>query len=296
MGMTAMLKHVVASALALGLATPALAQETVRFAVTDVEGLESLQREWTPFRDALEELTEYEIAFFPVSNRTAAAEALEAERVDFVLTGPAEYVVMNKRTNAQPVVGFGRPDYFSGIIVLASSGITEVAQLEGERIALGDIGSTSSHIAPSQLLVDYGIDPQSDIEVIHTSEPIQWESLKRGDVAAVGMNYMSDFITLRDQETELPPGAFRVIARGPDLPNDILMAGDHVPAEVVGTVRAAFADHGDRLIEAVTAPGGENEKYAGMAFVPEVKDSDYDYIRRAYAAIGFPEYGAFVGD
>jgi phosphonate transport system substrate-binding protein len=292
-----MMKTVLAGALALGaLAAPAAAQETVRFAVTDVEGLESLQREWTPFRDTLEEITGYEIEFFPVSNRTAAAEALDAERVDFVLTGPAEYVVMNKRTNARPVVGFGRPDYFSGIIVLAESGISEVSQLEGETIALGDIGSTSSHIAPSQLLVDYGIDPQTDVDVLHTSEPIQWESLKRGDVAAVGMNYMSDFITLRDQETELAPGAFRVIARGPDLPNDILMAGDHVSDEVVETIRSAFAEHEAELIEAVTAPGGENEKYAGMAFVPDVKDSDYDYIRRAYAAIGFPEYGEFVGD
>ena len=289
-----MLKSVLAGALALGLSVLPAAAQTVRFAVTDVEGLESLQREWGPFRDRLAELIGAEVDFFPVSSRTAASEALEAERVDFVLTGPAEYVVLNKRTNAAPVVGFSRPDYFSGIIVLANSGITAPAQLRGKKIALGDIGSTSSHIGPSQLLVDYGIDPQSDIEVLHTSEPIQWESLKRGDVAAVGMNYMSDFIPLRAGEPS--PGAFRVIARGPDLPNDVLMAGDHVAPELVETVRAAFADHGDELVDAVVDVGGENEKYAGMAFVPEVKDSDYDYVRRAYAAIGYPEYADFVGD
>ena len=282
------------AALSLLAGGTAAAQE-IRFAVTDVEGLESLQREWTPFRDRLEELTGLEIDFFPVSNRTVAAEALDAERVDFVLTGPAEYVVMRKRTNAVPVVGFGRPDYFSGIIVMAGSGITSVAELEGRKVALGDIGSTSSHIAPSQLLVDYGIDPQSDIEVVHTSEPIQWESLKRGDVAAVGMNYMSDFIPLRDED-DMAPGAFRVIARGPDLPNDILMAGDHVDAEMVEAVRAAFADNSDRLVSAVLEPGGENTKYDGMAFYADVKDSDYDYIRAAYAAIGYPEFSDFVGD
>ncbi len=120
----------VAAALLVAVAAPARAQD-IRLAVTDVEGLESLQREWTPFRDTLEELTGLEVAFVPVNNRTVAAEALDAERVDFVLTGPAEYVVMRKRTNAVPVVGFGRPDYFSGVIVMASSGISSVAELEG---------------------------------------------------------------------------------------------------------------------------------------------------------------------
>lgn len=289
-----MMNSVLAGVIALGLSVVPAAAQGIRFAVTDVEGLESLQREWGAFRDKLAELTGSEVDFFPVSNRTAAAEALDAERLDFVLTGPAEYVVMQKRTNAVPVVGFSRPDYFSGIIVMSNSGITAPAQLKGKKIALGDIGSTSSHIGPSQLLVDYSVDPQTDVEVLHTSEPIQWEALKRGDVAAVGMNYMADFLPLRTGEPA--PGAFRVIARGPDLPNDLLMAGDHVAPEVVETVRAAFADHGDELIAAIVDVGGENAKYAGMAFVPQVKDADYDYVRRAYAAIGYPEYADFVGD
>jgi phosphonate transport system substrate-binding protein len=299
-----MLKSILSAAalalsLSLGLgaaAGPAQAQEAVRFAVTDVKGLEQLQRDWQPLRDKLEELTGLDIEFFPVSSRTAAVEALQAERLEFVLTGPAEYVVMNKLTGAEPIVGFGRPDYFSGIVVLANSGISTVSELKGKKVALGDIGSTSSHLAPSQLLADYGLDPARDIEVIHTSEPIQWESLKRGDVAAVGMNYMSDFIKLREAESELPPGAFKVIARGPDLPNDVLMAAAHADPDVVETMRAAFVEHSDALTRAVVAPGGENTKYEGMAFVPEVEDADYDYVRHAYAAIGYPEYGAFVGD
>ncbi len=80
-------------------------------------------------------------------------------KVDFVLTGPAEYVVMRKRTDAQPIVGFSRPDYFSAIIVLADSGIDSVMDLKGKTIALGDIGSTSNHLAPAQVLADYGLNP-----------------------------------------------------------------------------------------------------------------------------------------
>ena len=61
-------------------------------------------------------------------------------------------------------------------------------------------------------------------------------------------------------------------------------------------IALGFADHGPDLVAAVVAQGGENAKYGGMAFHAEVKDSDDDYIRAAYGAIGFPEYADFVGD
>jgi phosphonate transport system substrate-binding protein len=271
--------------------------ETVRMAVTDVAGLEQLRREWSAFTEKMKDYTGYTIEFAPVTSRTAAVELLRSENVDLVLTGPAEYVVINKLTEAKPLLGFSRPDYFSGIIVMADSGITAVSQLEGKKVAMGDIGSTSSHLGPSAVLADYGIDPTQDIEVIHTADKIGYESLKRGDVAAWGTNYMSDFVPLRAAETALSPGAFRVIARGPDLPNDILMVGAHVSDEIAETIRAAVVEHSDDLIHAIVAEGGEeNQKYDGMQFIAEVKDSDYDYIRKAYATIGHPEFGEFVGD
>ena len=71
--------------------------ETIRFAVTDIAGLEDLQREYGAFRNTLAEATGYEIEFTAVASRTAAVEAMRAKQVDFVLTGPAEYVVFKKR-------------------------------------------------------------------------------------------------------------------------------------------------------------------------------------------------------
>ena len=73
--------------------------ETWKLAVTDVEGMERLQLEWGPFKDALEAATGDTFEFFAVNSRTAAAEALRGETVDFVVSGPAEYVVINKLTN-----------------------------------------------------------------------------------------------------------------------------------------------------------------------------------------------------
>jgi len=130
-------------------AAPAMA-EIFKLAVTDVEGLERLQTEWGPFKEQLEATTGHTFEFFPVNNRTAAAEALRAKRVDFVITGPAEYVVINKLTNATSVVGLSRPDYFCAIVVMADSPVVRPADLKGKKLAMDDIGSTrGTFVRPS---------------------------------------------------------------------------------------------------------------------------------------------------
>jgi phosphonate transport system substrate-binding protein len=277
-------------------ACPALAAEPLRLAITDVPGLEQLQVEWGPFKETLETATGLGFEFFPVTSRTVAAEGLRAEQVDFVLTGPAEYVVMRQRADAVPVVSFGRPDYFAGIVVMADSGITSVEDLRGRKIAFEDVGSTSNHLAPAQILADYGLVYGKDYQPVHTSGEIQHASLKRGDVAAIGVNYRTWTDRMRDRDTEVPPGAFRVLLRGGDLPNDVLMAGAHVDPATIERVRAAFAEDKRQMAAAILEGGDENAKYLGMGFVTAVEDRDYDYVRAMYATIGYPEFAEFLGE
>ncbi|MEL6680094.1 MAG: PhnD/SsuA/transferrin family substrate-binding protein, partial [Pseudomonadota bacterium] len=214
---------------ALALSTALAAQaDGWSIAVTDVEGMERLQLEWGPFKEALEAATGEEFEFFAVNSRTAAAEALRAETVDFVVSGPAEYVVINKLTNATPIIGLGRPDYHCAIVVRADSGINIPADLKGKTVAFGDIGSTSNMLCPMQVLADHGVDPINDIEKIHTSRNIAHEALKAGDVDALGSNAGS-WLRVRNSETDLPYGYFKMIARSGDLPNDMIMVGAHVP-------------------------------------------------------------------
>jgi phosphonate transport system substrate-binding protein len=283
-----------AGAFALCAVAASAAAEPIRMAVTDISGLEMLQAEFGAFRDALSKATGREVSFYPVSSRTAAVEAMRAERVDFVLTGPAEYVVFRKLANARPVVGFSRPDYYSALVVLAESGIHRLDQLKGKKVAFGPVGSTSDHLAPAQLLADAGLDPQRDVIATHIDRNVAWEALKRGDVAAVGLGYRK-LVIVRDKEKELPPGAFRVIARGADLPNDVLVAGPHVPAETVDLVKRTFVERSAELVAAILA-GDENQKYQGMQFVGNVDDHDYDYVRAMYRSIGHPQFADFVGE
>jgi len=282
-----------ASALAAISVTAAIA-ETWSIAVTDIEGMERLQAEWGPFKAALEAATGETFEFFPVSSRTASAEALRGETIDFVITGPAEYIIINTLTKATPLIGFGRPDYRCAIIVRADAGIDSMDDLKGKKIAFGDIGSTSNMLCPMQLMADYGVNPVSDIEVVHTARNIAHEALKAGDVAAIGINEGSWIASARDKDTTVPYGFFKVLARSGDLPNDMLLAGAHVPAEVQALVRDSIINNKAAIITAITSHE-ENDKYVGMDLVT-IEDASYDIVRSMYTTAGYPQFDKFLGE
>ena len=278
--------------LALAAAVAANA-ETWRLAVTVVEGLERVQLEWGPFKEALEAASGDTFEFFAVNSRTAAAEALRSEGVDFVVSGPAEYVVINKLTEATPLVGLGRPDYFCAVVTRADSGITSVDQLKGKTVAMSDIGSTSGHLCPLQLMADLGVTRDDLGEIIHTSRNIMHEALKAGDVDAIGYNHNS-WIRTRNEDTSVPNGLFRIIARSGDLPNDMLMVGAHVPTEAAERVRDAILENKETIIAGILAHE-ENDKYTGMDLVA-IEDGAYDYVRSMYTTAGYPQFDDFIGE
>lgn len=268
----------------------ALCAEPVKFAVTDIEGLEYLQQEFGEFEGALEKATGLDMELFPVSSRTAAVEALNANKVDLVLTGPAEYVVIKELTDPQIVVAWQRPDYFAQIVTLAKGSIRKVSDLKGKTVTFGSVGSTSQHLGPAQVLTDMGLNYGQDYNAQIISRNVAIEALIRGDVHAVGMN-MSHLNRIRKA---FPEEAFTVVARGRDLPNDILVARKDIDDQVFTKVQDAFLNQGEDLMAAVLS-GEDNQKYKGGFFLTDVDDKDYDYVRDMYKTIGV-DTSSFVGD
>jgi phosphonate transport system substrate-binding protein len=288
------MKTLVASGLvALGLAAapPVAAQDVIRFAVTDIDGMEALQREMGPFKDAFEAASGLKVEFFPVSGRTVAVEAMAADQIDFVLTGPAEYVVFNARLDAQPVVTWVRPDYYSTVVVLDDSPIKTPADLKGQMISFGEIGSTSQHLGPVDLLATAGLTYAVDYEPVFLNRNVAVEALIKGEIAGIGLNR-----THIDSITEkFPDQKFRVLVKGPQLPDDILLASSTVAPEVVETVRKTFADNSETILAALTSTE-ENAKYIGGRFNASVTNSDYDVVRKMFENIGITEFTEFVGE
>lgn len=288
------MKHLLAPGLlaaAIVSATACAAQETIRFAVTDIDGMEALQREMGPFKEAFEVASGLKVEFFPVSGRTVAVEAMAADQIDFVLTGPAEYVVFNARLDAQPVVTWVRPDYYSTVVVLEDSPVKTPADLKGQIISFGEIGSTSQHLGPVDLLAKAGLTYAVDYQPVFLNRNVAVEALIKGEIAGIGLNRTHlDSIT-----GKFPDQKFRVLAKGDQLPDDILLASAKVPPEVVETVRRTFADHGAEILEALTSTE-ENAKYIDGTFNPTVTDADYDVVRKMFENIGITEFTEFVGE
>ncbi|MFC3088080.1 phosphate/phosphite/phosphonate ABC transporter substrate-binding protein [Tabrizicola soli] len=288
------MKHLLASgllAIAIASATASTAQETIRFAVTDIDGMEAMQREMGPFKEAFEAASGLKVEFFPVSGRTVAVEAMAADQVDFVLTGPAEYVVFNARLDARPVVTWVRPDYYSTVVVLEDSPVKMPADLKGQMVSFGEIGSTSQHLGPVDLLAGQGLTYAVDYQPVFLNRNVAVEALIKGEIAGIGLNRTH----LDSIAGKFPDQKFRVLVKGPQLPDDILLASAKVSPEVVETVRQTFADHGAEILAALTSTE-ENAKYIGGTFNPTVTDADYDVVRRMFENIGITEFTEFVGE
>ncbi|MDX2469253.1 MAG: phosphate/phosphite/phosphonate ABC transporter substrate-binding protein [SAR324 cluster bacterium] len=269
-------------------------EKTIRMAVSDLDGIEQVQRQFGAFRDFLIKKTGLNIEFYPISSRTSAVEGMKSKKIDFILTGPAEYVVFRQRVKAEPVVGFFRPEYYGLVVVLSDSPYHNLNDLKGKKVALGPVGSTSKHLAPMQLFADAGMTPKKDIKAVHTSVKIGWESLLRGRVQGFGTN--SDKLAkLRGKMKDSDAGKIRVIARGGDLPSDVLLVRKGFDPKITKQLKDVFVNQSAQLLKAILE-GEDNIKYTQMKFLPTVDDKDYNYVRNMYRTAGYAQFSKFIDE
>lgn len=251
----------------------------LRFAVTDVLDSEKLQRDYGEFRTALAEVLEVEVEFVPVSNMLAAVSALTLDQLDIALAGPSEYVVIHARTQAVPLIAVTRPNYRSAIAVPKDSPIQSTADLKGKVLALSDVGSTSGHLGPTKLLIDAGLDPKVDVEIRMLGDEGSVAALKEGTADAWGGSIVDyeKFIKTDD-------GQFPIVAQGPMLPSDVLIASSQLDPAFVDAMRSRLVENQTKLIGALVL-GESTKKYKGSKLVP-ANDADYDMVRQVYQALG----------
>jgi len=259
--------------------------QMLRFAVSDVKGMEDLKKDYEAVRQVLEDSLGMKVEFFPVDSYTAAAAALQLGQVDLVFTGPSEYVVMHARTNAQPVVAVQRQDYYALVAVPAGSPIKTLKDLKGKKVAMWEVGSTSGHLGPTKLLMDAGLNPKTDVQIEMLAKQ-GMEALKAGKVDAWAGS-LQKFEQYR-QKANLSQTDVVVIAKGPLLPADVFILNSKLDAALVQEIRDRLLQNQDKVIQALGPADGN--KYVGAKMIA-AQDSDYDGIRAVYQAIG---QGAFL--
>lgn len=254
--------------------------DTLRFADTGIEGMEEMVRAFGPFGSALGEAVGSEIKFFPVSDRTAAVNALQFDQVDIILAGPSEYAVMRARQDVQKMIGIERAEYGTAFVAHADSDIHSIEDLRGKRIALKDAGSTTGHIIPSWMLVQAGFDLDRDVNTL-LLDGARFEALINRDVDAMGSG-VRDVARLKQRD---PNGDYRVIAESDTMPRDIFVARGNLDQACVAHVNEQIMANAESLMEAILGPG-ERDKYMEARFVDDLTEEEYDIITEAYDLVG----------
>ena len=140
--------------------------DTIEWVMNPAEDTIDIEVQYQPLFQAIEDEFDVEIDGFETQNYAATSEALDrASEEDpmFADTSPgavpdlgSEIDVVGMRT------AFGSAQYFGTLVTTAEArdehGIETVADLEGEEVAMGDIGSVSGGMAPLWMLSDAGLD------------------------------------------------------------------------------------------------------------------------------------------
>jgi phosphonate transport system substrate-binding protein len=253
----------------------------LKLTVADAKGMEDLQRDYDPFRATLAQVLGIPIEFFPVENRTAAGTALQYAQTDIVLAGPSEYVILNARAQAIPIIAIQRHNYYPIIVVRADSKIERLAQLKGKTIAMRSIGSTSGHLAPIKMLMDEGLDPRTDVNIVMLGDA-GIIALSKGEVDA--WTIASDRYQILLDTQGLSAKDFVIITQGELLPSDVFVMNHQLPAKIIASVRSLMLEHQEKLLQSLLV-ATVNQPYQGSKFMP-ANDADYNIIREVYQKIG----------
>lgn len=252
----------------------------LRFAVTDLSGLEELQQDFEPFRATFEEILEIPITFYPVENYSAAAPALLANDLDIVMAGPSEYLILSARAQAEPLVEVSRPNYYSLIVTRSDSGLKNLTDLKGKTIAMKTEGSTAGHIFPMKLLIEAGLDPETDFQIKMLNRD-SFDALMAGEVEAwaTSQRFYQEYVEdpgLTEQIT--------ILKRGERLPGDVFVANPSLGSEFIKNLQTQMINHQETLREALAATEANAKYRDSEIFIAQ--DNNYDDMRDIYRTIG----------
>ena len=255
----------------------------LKMADTGIEGMGVLEEAFAPFAAKFQEVTGVELALYSLSNRTAAGTALQFDEVDFVFSGPSEFVLFQTLAPLDVLFSIERPSYGSSFVVKADSDIKTMADLKGHKVALKDVGSTSGHIFPMKMMKDAGLDVDKDVEIVMAGDA-RIQVLINDDVAAMGGGN-KDFAAVKKQD---PNTEYRLLAESGRLPGDPVIMRASLPQDCRDALRAKMSANSAELWTALTVTENNAEKFleddSFMSF--ETDPAVYDMVRDAYEVAG----------
>ncbi|WP_299236219.1 phosphate/phosphite/phosphonate ABC transporter substrate-binding protein [uncultured Halomonas sp.] len=257
--------------------------DTLIFAYTPVEDPAIYSDIWQPFIEHLEEVTGRDVRFFAVQSNSAQVEAMRSGRLHIAgfSTGPTPFAV--NLAGAVPFALMGSDDgrfgYTLQLYTHVDSGIDDLEDLKGKRVAHTSPTSNSGNQAPRALFPEMGIVPGEDYEVVYSG------SHDQSMLGVVAQDY--DAAPVASEVVE------RMAARGLYDPDDvrILYESDSFPTTSYNYAHNLHPDLVDRIEEAFFSfdfAGTElGEEFEGVEkFIPINYQEHWKVIRTIQSANG----------
>lgn len=145
----------------------------LRFAAVPAEQDAQLAESYRVTKEILSDELSIEVEFFQAADYAGVIEALIANRVDLAQFGPFSYVLAIARGAEATAVGVmasdpdEEPGYQAYLVARADNNeINTIQDIKGKKVCLVDPASTSGYLVPFAMMLDEGIDPNSEIDVI----------------------------------------------------------------------------------------------------------------------------------
>ncbi|MDW5375414.1 phosphate/phosphite/phosphonate ABC transporter substrate-binding protein [Halomonas sp. HP20-15] len=257
--------------------------DTLVFAYTPVEDPAIYADIWEPFIEHLSEATGKDVRFFAVQSNSAEIEAMRSNRIHIAgfSTGPTPFAV--NLAGAVPFAIMGSEDgefgYTLQVYTRKDSGIDELKDLKGKRVAHTSPTSNSGNQAPRALFPKQGIVPGEDYEVVYSGSHDQsMLGVVAGDYDAAPV--ASEVVDRMAERGLYDPNEVKIIFESKRFPTTSYTYAHNLKPELAEKIKQAFMDFDFQG----TALG---EEFSGVTqFVPITYKEDWEVIRDIQEANG----------
>ncbi|MGH6946588.1 MAG: phosphate/phosphite/phosphonate ABC transporter substrate-binding protein [Kiloniellales bacterium] len=257
--------------------------DTLVFAYTPVEDPAIYEDIWDPFIEHLEEVTGKGVQFFAVQSNSAEVEAMRSGRLHIAgfSTGPTPFAVNLAGSVPFALMGSddGRFGYTLQVYTRKDSGIDEMTDLKGKRIAHTSPTSNSGNLAPRALFPALGVTPEQDYEVVYSGSHDQsMLGVVAGDYDAAPV--ASEVVDRMAERGLYDPAEVKIVWESQPFPTTSYNYAHDLDPALVEKIKEAFFSFDFKG----TALG---EEFQGVSkFIPITYKKDWAVIREIQAANG----------
>lgn len=241
-----------------------------------------LQDNSKKFKDFLERVTPYKYTITIPQSYITVVEAFGTKRANISAMNSFGYVLAHERYGAEArltVLRHGSAFYKAQFIASTDSGIKQIADLHGKRVAFVDPASMSGYLLPLKTLQDQKVKPKETVFAMKHDSVVSMIYQKQVDAGATFYSppidgVIDDARRLVIQQYPDVTDKIKIIGLTPEIPNDPIVFRKDMPENMKLEITNA-------LLDFIKTPDGR-DAFNAMYSVTDLKlatDDDYKIVR-----------------